>query len=211
MRPISRIEHTDQLAADRHFDAEQTLDRKREGMLLVHRRAIVEPVEIGHRLQIGLRLDQLLGAAMQQPDMRIDAVDHLAVEFQHQAQHAVRRRMLRAEIDVEIADGGFSHLAPHSLGFLVARQHVVRAFPGRQEIEVAEFLLELHRLVDHALGLVVVANLDEAGEREVLAQRMAFEAIIGKQAAQVRMAGKQHAIEVVGFALEPVGARDRRR
>ena len=77
-------------------DAEQPLDRQRVGVLLVHRRDVVEPVEIGHVLQIGARLHQLLGAAMQQADMRIDALDHLAVELQHQAQHAVRRRMLRA-------------------------------------------------------------------------------------------------------------------
>jgi hypothetical protein len=32
------------------------------------------------------------------------ALDDLAVELQHQAQHAVRRRVLRAEVDVEVAD-----------------------------------------------------------------------------------------------------------
>ncbi len=75
-------------------------------MLLVHRRDIIEPVEIRDRLQIGLLLDQLFGAAMQQADMRIDALDDLAVELQHETQHAVRRRMLRTEIDGEIALGG---------------------------------------------------------------------------------------------------------
>ena len=35
--------------------------------------------------------------------MRIDALDDLAVELQHQAQHAVRRRVLRPEIDRELA------------------------------------------------------------------------------------------------------------
>ena len=73
-------------------------------MLLVHRRDIVEPVEIGQRLQIGLGLDQLLGAAMQQADMRVDALDDFAVQLQHKAQHAMRRRMLRAEVDGEVAD-----------------------------------------------------------------------------------------------------------
>ena len=101
------IEHADQLAALRHVDAEQPLDRQRKRVLLVHRRDIVEPVEIRDRLQIGLRLDQLFGAAVQQADMRIDAVDHLAVQFQHQTQHAMRRRMLRPEIDVEVADRAF--------------------------------------------------------------------------------------------------------
>ena len=78
-------------------------------MLLVHRRDVVEPVEIRHRLQIGLILDQFFRAAMEQPDMRIDALDDFAVELEHQAQHAVRGRMLRPEIDGEIADCGFGH------------------------------------------------------------------------------------------------------
>ena len=83
----------------------EPLDRQAKGMLLVHRRDIVEAVEIRHRLQVGLVLDQLFGAAMQQPDMRIDAIDNLAVQLEHEPQHAVRSRMLRAEIDGEIADG----------------------------------------------------------------------------------------------------------
>jgi hypothetical protein len=36
--------------------------------------------------------------------MRIDAVDHLAIELQHEAQHAVRGRVLRPEIDVEVSN-----------------------------------------------------------------------------------------------------------
>jgi hypothetical protein len=46
---------------------------------------------------------------MQQPDMRIDALDHLAVELQHQAQDAVRGRVLRPEINCEIAQFSFGH------------------------------------------------------------------------------------------------------
>ena len=103
------VEHADQLRALGDLDAEQLLDGEAEGMLLVHRRDVVEPVEIGDRLQIGLGLDQLLGAAMQQADVRIDARDDLAVQLQHEAQHAVRGRMLRAEVDVEVADFGFWH------------------------------------------------------------------------------------------------------
>ena len=76
------IEHADQLAAARHGDAEQLFGREAERMLLVHRRDVIEPVEIRDRLQIGLLLDQLFGAAMKQADMRIDARDDFAVEFQ---------------------------------------------------------------------------------------------------------------------------------
>ncbi len=188
---------------------------EREGVLLAHRRDVVEPVEIGHRLEIGLVLDQLLGAAMQQADMRIGALDHLAVHLQHQAQHAMGRRMLRPEIHREALDLGFGAArrasvicSPSSRRLLVARQHVVHAFPGRQEIEAAEFLLELHRLVDHALLLLVVAHLDIAGEREILAQRMALEAVVGEDAAQIGMVGEIDAVEIPGLALEPAGGAE---
>jgi hypothetical protein len=97
------IEHADELRPPRDLQAEQLLGRQAEGMLLVHRRDVIEPVEIGDRLQIGLVLDQLLGAAVEQADVRVNALDNLAVEFKHQAQHAMGRRMLRPEVDGEVA------------------------------------------------------------------------------------------------------------
>jgi hypothetical protein len=96
------------LRADRHVEVEQFLDREHERVLHAHRRAIIEPVEIGDRLEVGLVLDQLFGAAMEQADMRIDAVDDLAIEFHDEAQHAVRGRVLRAKIDREIVDRGIA-------------------------------------------------------------------------------------------------------
>ena len=45
------------------------------------------------------RLGELLGAAVQQADVRIGALDDFAVEFEHQAEHAVRGRMLGTEVD----------------------------------------------------------------------------------------------------------------
>src|SRR5580704_11122883 len=91
------------------------------------------------------------------------------------------------------------------LRLLIPRQRIMRPLPWRQEIEIAELLGQVHRVVDHSLLLVVPAHLDKAGEREILAQRMAFEAVIGEQPAHVRVAGEHHAIEIVDFALEPVG------
>src|SRR6185312_3892104 len=49
---------------------------------------------------------------------------------------------------------------------------MVHALPGRDEVEAAEFLLQLHGLVNHALLLFVVADLDIARQRKILAQRM---------------------------------------
>ena len=79
------IEHADQLRAARDLQAQHLLDGQAEGVFLVHRRNVVEPIEIGDVLDVGPRLHQLLGAAMQQADMRIGAVDHLAIHFEHQA------------------------------------------------------------------------------------------------------------------------------
>ena len=41
--------------------------------------------------------------------MRIDALDHLAIEIQYETQHAVRRRVLRPEIYGELTQLRFSH------------------------------------------------------------------------------------------------------
>ena len=82
-------------------------------MLLIHRRDIVEPVEIGQRLEISLVLDQLFRAAVKQADMRIDSLDHLAVEFEHEAQHAVGGGMLGPEIDGEGAVVALALAAVH--------------------------------------------------------------------------------------------------
>ena len=81
----------------------------------------------------------------------------------------------------------------------------IHAFPRAQEVEATKLLHQLHRLVDHALQLIVVAKLDEAGERKVLTQGMTLEAVIGKQAPQIRVAGEQDPVKVVRLALEPIG------
>src|ERR1019366_6307297 len=97
-------QNAQQLAAARDFKAEQFFNRKAESMFLIHRRDIIEPVEIRHILQIGARLHQLFGAAMKETNMRIDTLDDFAVEFEDQPQDAMRGRMLRAKIDRESTD-----------------------------------------------------------------------------------------------------------
>ena len=191
-----------------------------------HRRDVIEPVEIRHRLHVGLVLDQLLGAAMQQADMRVGALDHLAVHLQDQAQHAVRGRMLRAEIDRVAVDldglasarrriaahgsssrhGSLLRRRASGVRLLVARQRGHR-LPRREEIEGAEILRQLDRLIDDLLAVLVVADLDIAGQREILAQRMTLEAVIGQDAAQIGLAGEDDAEQVPGLALPPRRAR----
>ena len=94
-----------------------------------------------------------------------------------------------------------------SFGLFVAGKIVAHAFPWREEIELPEFLIEPHGLVDDALLLVVPADLDEARHREILAQRMPLEAVIGEESPQIGMAREEYAEQVIGLTLEPVGAR----
>src|SRR6266542_3836130 len=107
--PDLAIEDANELPAPGHRDAEQLLGCQAERVFLVHRRDVIEPVEVGQRLQVGLVLDQLLGPAMQQTDMRVDALDDLTVELQYETQYAVSRRVLGPEIEGEITQGSFGH------------------------------------------------------------------------------------------------------
>ena len=90
---------------------QQVLDREHVGVLLRHRRDVVEAIEVADALDVGPVLDQLLGAAMEQADVRVGALDDLAVELEHEAQHAVRRRVLRPEVHRVVLQRDVGHRA----------------------------------------------------------------------------------------------------
>ena len=116
--PADLVEQdADDLAAIGHLDPGQLLDGQDEGVLLVHRSHIVQPVEVRGVLEVGAGLHQLLGAAVQQADMRVHPLHHLAIQFQHQTQNPVGRRMLGTEVDVELPQAGFLTVrADHVVG-----------------------------------------------------------------------------------------------
>src|SRR5690606_4497935 len=64
----------------------------------------VEAVHVADRLVERLGLGELLGAAVEQAEVRIGALHDLAVHLQDQAQHAMRGRALRAEVHGVVAD-----------------------------------------------------------------------------------------------------------
>lgn len=90
--------------AQRRLDAQQLLDGHDIGVLVAHHGHVVQAVHVGQRLDEGLVLGQLLGGAVQQADMRVGALDDFAVELEDQAQHAVRGRVLRAEVERVVLD-----------------------------------------------------------------------------------------------------------
>ena len=96
-------QHADVPRPDRRIDLEQLLDRDHVGVLIAHHGHIVEAVHVADRLIERLALRELLGAAMQKPDVRVRFLNDLPVHLEHQAQHAVRCRVLRSEIHRVIA------------------------------------------------------------------------------------------------------------
>src|SRR3546814_9339878 len=79
-------------------------------------------------------------------------------------------------------------------------------FPYTTLFRSAEILRELDRFVDDALGVLRIAQLDIARQREILALRVSAKAVIGEDAAQVGIALEQHAVHVVHLALEHAAA-----
>src|SRR5574343_1651021 len=64
--------------------------------------------------------------------------------------------------------------------------------------------LDGYRLVNHTRLIRVVTHFDMTGDREILAERVANETIIGQDATQVVMAHEGDTEQVKGLALEPV-------
>ncbi len=73
-----------------------------------------------------------------------------------------------------------------------------------------QILREFDRLVDDPLFLFGITQLDIAGQRKILAERMPFEAVIGEDAAQIGIACEYDAEHVENFALKPSGDRPQR-
>ena len=80
----------------------QLLDRFDVAVLGVELRQVVRPVVIADHLTVVAVLGKLLVAAVHVADDRIDVHDELAVDRQDHAEDAVRRRMLRPDVDVDV-------------------------------------------------------------------------------------------------------------
>src|SRR6185369_3215830 len=59
---------------------------------------VIESIPVRRDLRVHAVLGDLLHAAMEVTDIAIEIDNSLAVELEHHAQHAVRRRMLRAHV-----------------------------------------------------------------------------------------------------------------
>lgn len=95
---------SDKLGSLGDLDIEKLLDTESKALLVGHHGDVVESVEVGESLEVGLVLDQLLGTSVKQTDVRIGSDDLLAIELENQTQHTVSGGMLRTEVDRVVAD-----------------------------------------------------------------------------------------------------------
>ena len=95
---------TDVLGSVGDFNVEELLNSEGETLLVGHHGDVVEAVEVRKSLEVGLVLNQLLGTAMQQTDVRVGANNFLSIDFENQSQHTVSSRMLRTEVDGVVSD-----------------------------------------------------------------------------------------------------------
>ncbi len=94
-------DHANVLRARWRFHVHQFLDRFAVAQPIRHGGTIVHPVDVGIEHRVGAVLGDFFHAAVQVSDDALCAENFFAVELQDDAQHAVRRRMLRSHVDDE--------------------------------------------------------------------------------------------------------------
>lgn len=94
----------DILGSNGDIDIEKLLDSEGEALLIRHHGNVIETIEVGQSLEVGLVLDQLLGTSMKQADVGVGTNNFLSAQFENQPQHAVGGGMLGTKVDGVVAD-----------------------------------------------------------------------------------------------------------
>src|SRR5262249_49602441 len=97
--------HPQHLAPLGDLDAEQPFGAERKGDVVPGRVEVILTIRPRDYLIVLPILADLLETAVQVADVRNAPHHRLAVELEHQAQHAVRSRMLRPDVDEHVITG----------------------------------------------------------------------------------------------------------
>ena len=107
------VEHdTDVLGTNRCCNTQKLLHREHVAVLVAHHGYVIEPVHVTDAMVVRLALGELFRCTMQESDVRVSALNDFPIELQHQAQHAVRRRVLRTEVHGVVTNFGH-RILPH--------------------------------------------------------------------------------------------------
>ena len=92
-------QHADPHSTLRDFDAKELLGREAERQLGEEWRGVVHAGDVGTALQVGELLSLLLHPRVEIADNRLAAQDGFALHLEHEAQHAVGRRVRRTHVE----------------------------------------------------------------------------------------------------------------
>ncbi len=92
-------EHAQELRPGWDFQLEQLLDRQAIAEVVGHRTEVVDAVGEGNYLLIELGFAGFLDAGVEKADIGNEAEDGFAIDFEHQAEHAMGRGMLGAHVE----------------------------------------------------------------------------------------------------------------
>ena len=200
------------------LDVHQLLNRLHIAQVVGHGRDIVQPVGEGDILQEGVALADLLVVAVQVAHHRLQVHDRLAVQRYHDAQHAVRRRVLRAQVDHDLVG-----LEANVFHFRRGRQPGIQRLVALRRPILQREAIRIFDVVPK--GLCCSARYTwPPGQRDsnglllffevrllpVLAHGVAPKALPHQDALEVGMAGEADPVQVPGFALLEVGAGEHR-
>ncbi len=96
--------HANVLGPQRWLDAQQFFNRQHIAMFIAHHGHVIEAVHVADALVVGFTFGQFLSRPVQQADMGIRLGDHLPIQFQHQPQNTVSRRVLRSKVHGVVLD-----------------------------------------------------------------------------------------------------------
>ena len=142
-----------------NLNVQQLLDGQGKALLVCHHGDVIQTVEVGKGLQIGLVFDELLCTTVEETDVRVGANDLLSIELENQTQHAVGSGMLGTEVDSVVPD-------PAVVDRVLARLLVRSGLEGGGAIGVAlvlEVIVDGDEASAHGLGSGISAC---AGRRE---------------------------------------------
>ena len=84
------------------LDVDQLLHRQAISKAIRDRRYIIHAIDIRRKLRVSAILGDLLDPPVQVPNHALDCFHPLAIQLQHQAQNAVRRRVLRPHVQHQL-------------------------------------------------------------------------------------------------------------
>ena len=158
------------------------------------RAQVVHPLDERDDLLPLLLLGRLLDAGVEVADGRRDREDRLAVELQHQPQHAVRAGVLGPHVD------------GHHFG-LDLRHVTVAAAPRPHRRDSRSFSTFSRNSASRHLERLGRPRRHPDLDRIVLAKRVALPVLGHQQPTRIRMAVEHDAEQIPHLSLEPVGRR----